>query len=445
MGRNTKDSSRINRVSFLNMPTIILLKGVIRLNPQVDSVAKPRMYRSILTNRTLILLWSGGTISTIGDAFFNLAVMWVIYTSSHSFLQTSFVQVIWQLDRIIFGTIAGVFADRWNRKRIMVIVNILQALIAGALAVQIDVSGHVSRIAVFSTVFLLNTLNTFFFPSSNAVMPEIVGREALVTAQGLMSTVGTLTNFVGELLAGVVSALGVIWAIGFDAISFLVASVCIALARFPKVRKTSHQIAKHPSFIREIVDGWNTISSIPVIKSMVWLGVLLNVASFVGPLIPGTVKIHLHSGAIVLGAVGAAGVVGATFAGLVAGPIERNLGAGRVFVLGFILSGIARIGFALSTSVPLGLLMSAIWSFGSSVGNVAMGAVEQVVVPEEFRGRVWGITSSLAVSLIPISSLIGGWLADKFGPVPLVSASGLWVIGTALIGLCNKHIRTARI
>jgi MFS transporter, DHA3 family, macrolide efflux protein len=400
----------------------------------------------VLRNRTLILLWSGGTISSIGDTFFNLAVMWVIYTSSHSLLQTSFVQVVWQLDRILFGTIAGVFADRWNRKRIMVVVNVLQALVVGALAAQMGVTGHVSRIAVFVTVFVLNALNTFFLPSSNAVLPEIVGRDALVTAQGLMSTASTVANFIGQTLAGVVVAtIGAVWAVGCNAISFLFPAVCIAVAKFPNTNRPSHKTNKRPSFIREIVDGWKMISGLPVVKNMVWLGVLVNVASFAGPLIPGIVNLHLHSGAGIFGAIGSAEVVGGALGGLAAGFVERKLGAGRVFILGWAISGAATVGLALATWVPLAILMGAIWSFGLSIGGVAMGAVIQVLVPEQFRGRVWGITSSMAASLIPISSVIGGWLADKFGPVPLVSVAGLWVMGTALLAWCNSHVRTARI
>jgi MFS family permease len=77
--------------------------------------------------------------------------------------------------------------------------------------------------------------------------------------------------------------------------------------------------------------------------------------------------------------------------------------------------------------------------------GIAMGAVTQVLVPEEFRGRMWGIMGSRATSLIPLASLIGGFLADKFGPVPLVSVADWWILATALLGGMNKHIRNVRI
>src|SRR5438067_13515395 len=92
------------------------------------------VYLRVLRNRTLLLLWSGQSVSMIGDTFFNLAIMWVIYTQSGSALQTSLIQVVWHLDSIIFGPLAGIFADRWDRKRIMVVANLLSAVVVGALA-----------------------------------------------------------------------------------------------------------------------------------------------------------------------------------------------------------------------------------------------------------------------------------------------------------------------
>jgi MFS family permease len=83
--------------------------------------------------------------------------------------------------------------------------------------------------------------------------------------------------------------------------------------------------------------------------------------------------------------------------------------------------------------------------FGLTVGSVSMGALVQALIPEDYRGRVWGITGSLAVMAIPLSALIGGWLADILGVAPLFATGGVVIIGVAALAWSNRHMRTARI
>lgn len=414
---------------------------------QLES-SKPQgsVYFRLLHNRSFMLLWSGGTLSSIGDTFFSVAVMWAVYSASHSMLQTSFIQVVWQLDRILFGTIAGIFADRWNRKKIMVVVNILSAIIVSALAVFMGMVGHLSTAAIYVAIFLLNTLGTFFQPASSAIMPEVVGRDLLASAQGLFSAAGNTVSLISNSLAGFfIAAAGVIWAITGDAISFLFPAIFIAIARLPIHKREPTQSENSPSFIREIIEGWRAISNQPVVKAMVWINMLVNVASFLGPLTIGLIHVRLHSGPAVLGMWGSAGVIGGAIGGILAGPLERRMGAGRILAAGWALTGLCIIGQAISIWLPVTLVLEVIGVVGITLGGVSIGAVTDVLVPEKLRGRVWGISGSLSVLAIPISSMIGGWLADIFGPAPLFAIGGIWIFGVAALCWFNRHIRTARI
>jgi MFS transporter, DHA3 family, macrolide efflux protein len=76
---------------------------------------------------------------------------------------------------------------------------------------------------------------------------------------------------------------------------------------------------------------------------------------------------------------------------------------------------------------------------------VSVGALTQALIPENYRGRVWGITSSVAVMSIPLSALIGGWLADILGVAPLFASGGVFMMGVAALTWSNRHVRTARI
>ena len=99
-------------------------------------------HRRLFRNRSFVLLWSGQTVSVFGDAFFNLAVMWVVWAETQSTLQTAIIQAIWHLPDVIFAPLAGVLADRWDRKAIMVTTSLAAAAVVGAVALLVALVGH---------------------------------------------------------------------------------------------------------------------------------------------------------------------------------------------------------------------------------------------------------------------------------------------------------------
>ena len=194
------------------------------------------MYRLLFRNRSFALLWSGQTVSYFGDAFFNLAVMWVVWSETQSTLQTAVIQAIWHLPDVLFAPLAGGFADRWNRKAIMVATNLgAAAVVVGAVALIVVVAGHLPPVIAFVAIFKLNGLTTFMQPARASVMPAVVGRDLLTTAQGLFATARESAALVGSATAGLlIAAAGAVWALAVDAASVLFVSLCVALARLPR-------------------------------------------------------------------------------------------------------------------------------------------------------------------------------------------------------------------
>ena len=113
-------------------------------------------YTRLLRNRPFVLLWGGQTISTVGDAFFNLAVVWGVYSETGSAFQTSLIQVVWQLSAVLVGPIAGVLADRQDRKRLMVVGNLAAATVVSVVAIIVFLFGRVPTVGVLASILFLD-------------------------------------------------------------------------------------------------------------------------------------------------------------------------------------------------------------------------------------------------------------------------------------------------
>ncbi len=415
--------------------------------PEGTQTKKAVLYLQVLHNRTLMVLWSGTAVSLIGDTLFNLAITWTVYTQSGSALQTAFIQVVWHLPGVLFGLLAGSLADHQNRKHIMIIVSLLNALVVGILAAALFAWGRVSSLGIFVTAFCLNSLYTFYGPASFSLMPEVIGRELFVTASGMFTVIRQITELLGNVLAGVlIAVMGMAWAVGFDALSFLIAALSIALVRLPgrKIQPTSRLSEHSLSLMGDIVDGWHALAAQPVVWSVIWLSLLINVASFLGPLTPALVQQRLHGNAVVFGQLEAVSIVSMMVGGALVGPLERRVGAGHLLVIGWCLAGLCTLGIAFSTVFFVTATLNAISAFGVITGDVAMGALMALLIPENYRGRASGITRALSVIAIPLSSLAGGWLTDRIGVEPLFIIGGAWMIGVAALAYANRHVRTAR-
>lgn len=400
-------------------------------------------YRGLLRNRTFVLLWSGQTISGLGDALFNIAIMWLVYVRTGSALQTGIINVMYQLSAVFLAPLGGVYADRWDRKRTMIAVSFLSALIVAIAAVPLAL-GRFSVLMIYGTVLALSVISYLYNPAYYSVVPEVVGTDLLATANGLSSATGQGASLLGSALAGVILAvLGAAWALIADAISFVLVGVAVAMAAVPG-RPRGERRDHRTSIMADLREGWQAVQGHPVTRALVWLFALVNVVTL-GALFPALVRVQLHGDARVYGALEAFSVVGGVVGALAAGYMERRVGAGRLMILGFVVAGLALSAMGLSTSVVLTGVLEVAVAFWLVASNVATGSLYMALIPNEVRGRASGLLRAVAVLGMPPSVLIGGWAVDRFGPGPIFVVEGLWAVGIAVLAWTNRHVRTARI
>lgn len=193
-----------------------------------SQTAYGRLYR----NRSFMALWLGQTVSFIGDYFLFLAVPIMVEKLTGSALQVGLAFISSALPMLLLGPVAGVFVDRWDRKRTMIVADALRALLV---LVCMVVRSPDQVWILYAVVFVMSCVSRFFYPSQNAVLPLIVeDRNDLLAANGLMQIIQTVGLLVGPALAGFAIGLwGFQVAFVVDSASFFVSAGSIATMTVP--------------------------------------------------------------------------------------------------------------------------------------------------------------------------------------------------------------------
>ena len=154
---------------------------------------------AVLRQRDFSLLWFGGVLSVIGDFFLFIALPFFVYERTGSVLSTGAMFAAETLPRLLFGSVAGVFVDRWDRKRTMVLADLSRALI---LLPLLAVAAGGPLWLVYAVAFVEATVSQFFLPAKNALVPNLVADRHLTAANSLNSMGQDVPSLVGPLLGG---------------------------------------------------------------------------------------------------------------------------------------------------------------------------------------------------------------------------------------------------
>ena len=375
--------------------------------------------------RDFALLWSGMTVSAIGDGIYTVALAWQVYDLSNTPTALSLVGVAWFLPQVASVLVGGVVADRVDRRRVMIFSDVLRATAVGTLGL-LSVAGELHLWHIWVLVALYGIGTSVFYPAYTALVPQVLEKDLLVQAAALRQFVRPLSmRVVGPALGGgIVAALGPGTGFLIDAGSFAASTAALLLmASRPVVRAAGKTVT---SVLQDIGEGLRyTVSQRWL--SLTLLAVTLTMVFFLGPvfvLMPFVVKNHLHGGADGLGLVLAAGGVGAILSSLVMGQRGAPRRPLPVIYVAWAIAAFALIGYAEAESVWEAALVSAV-SVGALVtGQILWESLLQRSVPGELLGRVASVDSFVSSGLVPLSLAITGPIAAAVGPLATLRCAG---------------------
>ena len=386
--------------------------------------------------RDFALLWSGMTISALGDGVYTVALAWQVYDLSNTPTALSVVGIAWFLPQVAAVLLGGVLADRVDRRRVMIFSDVLRAVAIGALG-ALSVAGELHLWHILVLVALYGIGNSVFYPAYTALVPQVLSRDLLVQAAALRQFVRPLSMRVaGPALGGVlVAAFGPGTGFLIDAGSFGASTIALLLMTPRRVvRAAGRTLGSVWSDIREglsytLSQRWLALTLLAVTLTMVF---------FLGPvfvLMPFVVKNHLHGGADGLGLVLAAGGAGALVSSLLTGQRGAPKRPLVIVYVAWTVAVLAPIGYAEADAVWEAAAVSAASVGCLVIGQILWESLLQRSIPSELLGRVASVDSFVSSGLAPLSLALTGPIAAALGPLSTLRWAGACGGATLLVFL----------
>jgi MFS family permease len=395
----------------------------------VPAAARPRF--AALHSRNFRLLWAGLIISNAGSQMQAVAQGYLVYyTLTHSTFWLGMVSLSFALPMILFPLFGGAIADRVDKLTLLKFTQCGQML-SSALITAVTLSGHVSVGWILLTSFVGATFLAADNPARQALLPELVAREDLVSAAALNGATYTGAALIGPALGGVL--LPVFTAGGLfllNTVSFL--AVLIALFQMREVNSRPHGVPA--SVGRSLQEVGHYVKTAPAI------GLLLALSAVVGlfgrsylPLTPAFARDLLHTDARGLGFLYAAPGLGALIgAGLLGA--RRVTSVSRRVLIGAILAfAVLLIAYSFNPWYPLALLLLTGTGITSQVGATMISTTLQLQAPGRLRGRVMSIYAITIIGLASLGALGSGAAAEVTGPGVAVAGGAVLMGVTALL------------
>jgi MFS family permease len=396
-------------------------------------------------------LWLGQAISLLGDSVFDITMMlWVAAVLARGRpwapAAASGVLVAEAVPVLLVGPVAGVFVDRWDRRRVMLAADVFRAvLVAGLLALPALGAGATAEIAVvYAVVAAQSAAAQFFNPSRLALLGRIVGPAGRAKAGGMLQATVSLATIAGEPLGALLLfSFGVRWACLIDAASFAGSFLAIRSIRLPRTRPEGGQV--RPGFGAQWRAGLAFFAGNRVLLA-ISSGVIIAMMGLgaVNVLLVFFVTGNLHAPAGWLGPMGAAIGAGMVAGALASGWVSGRIGAGRVFCLGLIGCGLGLAVLSRMTGLSPAFVLIGVTGLAAGLMTATVPALLLAQIPQDMIGRVMGVFNPVQQLAGIVSMGLAGLLAStalrglhvvvagvRFGTVDAIFGAGALLVVTA--------------
>jgi len=383
-----------------------------------------------LRYRNYRLFFGGQIVSLAGSWITTTATSWLVYRLTGSAVLLGLVGFAGQFPAFLLGPFAGILVDRWDRRRLLIVTQVISMLESFALA-ALTLSGRITVEAILVLNVVQGIVNAFDMPGRQAFLSAMIeNKDDLPNAIALNSSMVNVARLLGPSIAGVViAATNEGWCFAIDGVSYLgVIAALIAMRMAPRAARSGPRAGAWQQF----VEGWRYAFGFRPIRSII---LLLALVSLVG--VPYSVLMPIFAATVFHGGPHTLGfLMGASGCGALAGALwlatrRTVIGLGRIIVGASAAFGAGLIGFSFATSLPIAIPCLVVAGCGFIVQMASSNTIIQTIVDEDKRGRVMSFYMMAFLGTVPFGSLMAGWLSSRVGAPYTLRLGGICCLAGA--------------
>jgi MFS family permease len=388
----------------------------------------------VLANSNFLRIFSAGVISTGGSAFSNLALTWVVFSKTGSAIDLALVGVASLVGSILVTLPAGVWVDRYPRRTMMVLSDLLRAACSAGLAI-ILLSFGFSLVSVLVVSFVWAAAGSLFQPAEQSLIPALVRTDQLADANGLIRSSRSIVSLVSNAAAGVlVLIVGAVPSFWVNAGTYLASAALVVGVVVGKVALPPGPPKERHMWV-EMKEGMRWLYRQEGLFALSLSATPLNfLQNMFGAFVVVFVVILLHGTALTLGLLIGLTSFGNAFGALLVGRTSAMRHAGKAWLLAYgVGAGASILVVAAYPNVALAYLLFFVEGTVSAFGGTSWLSASQVLVPSEMQGRYYSVDGLLSFGVLPIAQVTGGILIEVYGvrDVFLIAGAGMIITGLA--------------
>ena len=382
-------------------------------------------------------MWAGALLSNIGTWMESVGLSYHVAHTTGKASWSALVGAAAFLPNGVLGPIGSAMADRWSRRRMLVVGNGLSAVVAAILAVWVG-GGTATPLGIAALSFVAGCIGAFTFPSFQSTLPDLVPRDHLVAAVGLSNAQWNLGRIIGPSLAAVVISIGGIGAaLWCNAVSFFAVIVAVALVKVPQ-----RDGDRRPVF-GALADGIRFAIAHPAMRRMLVVMVLtIGVASPFIAFVSQMATNVFHGDARATSVLVTAQGIGAVAAAFTLGTMTKRYGVSTVMFVGVGVLSPALVAYAVAPQLWLAAAMLTLIGLCYGYAFTAFASIAQQSAPDDMRGRVLAVNVLVLGVMFPVGALVQGQIADAIGLRWTTAGSGL-VLAVGMAALAPWQRRAA--
>ena len=383
-----------------------------------------------LRHRNFQLFFAGQGVSLIGTWMTRLATTWLVYRMTQSALLLGVVGFAGQIATFLLAPVAGVWAERVDRRKLLVWTQAAaaaQSLVMAALAL----THTITLWEIIALSVLQGVINAFDMPARQAFLSEMIeDRADLSNAIAINSSMVNGARLIGPAIAGLlIAAVGEGWCFLIDGVSYLAVIVSLLAMRI----RPRAALSQRPGAIDQMREGWSYVSTFRPVRTVLVLAGLLSLMGYpYTVLMPIFAAQILHGGPETLGWLAAASGVGALISGLSLAFRKSVVGLTGVLQFASALFGVGLILFGLSHTLWLSLILMLFVGYGMMQCLAVCNTILQTLVPDNMRARVMSYFMMAFFGAAPFGNLLAGAMAHRFGAPVTVIATGVATLAGSL-------------